>query len=64
MLNKDDLLKLKEENEKTLIENNAVICEKQKINNELEAENRVFDKLIALFDTPAVNTACENTIED
>ena len=48
MLEVSDLKILKETNEKIIVENNAIIEEKKVQNVELEAENRVFDKLIAL----------------
>ena len=44
----EDLVVAKEQNEKAIEENKVIICEKQQANIELEAENRVFDKLIAL----------------
>ena len=47
MIYLEDLVKAKQDNEKVIEENKAIICEKEKTNIELEAENRVFDKLIA-----------------
>lgn len=66
MFNVQDLISLKAENETRIKENNTVICEKQKINTDLEAENRVFDKLIILFGAPETDSTHENanTIED
>lgn len=51
MISSQDLIIMKEQNEQTIQENNAVICEKQKQNIELEAENRVLQKLIAVEET-------------
>ena len=48
MITLEDLIKAKEENQKTIEENKAIIEEKQKFNFELENENRVFEKLIVL----------------
>lgn len=66
MINVQDLIKLKTDNEVRIAENDAVICEKHKANAELEAENRVFDKLIMLFNTPETDNTHENleTIEN
>ena len=48
MIYLEDLQKAKEQNEQVIQENNELI-EKMKITNcELEAENRVFDKLILI----------------
>lgn len=44
----EDLIMLEEQNKKTIEENNAIVCEKQAQNVELEAENRVFAKLISI----------------
>lgn len=44
----EDLMLAKQQNEQAIEENKALICEKEKANLELEAENRVFDKLIAI----------------
>lgn len=51
MISSQDLVIMREQNEKTIQENNAVICEKQKQNVDLEAENRVLEKLIAVEQT-------------
>lgn len=48
MFSSQDFIKMKEQNEQLIQENNAVICEKQKANLEIEAENRVLDKFIAI----------------
>ena len=55
MIEVNDLKTLKETNEKTIAENNAIIEEKKVQNNELEAENRVFDKLIKLYQPDETN---------
>lgn len=47
MIYLEDLIKAKEDNELAIESNKAIICEKEKANIELEAENRVFDKLIS-----------------
>lgn len=44
----EDLVEAKEKNEKIVEENKILILSKEKENTELEAENRVFDKLIAI----------------
>lgn len=44
----EDLVEAKEKNEKIVEENKVFILNKEKENTELEAENRVFDKLIAI----------------
>lgn len=44
----EDLVEAKEKNEKIVEENKVFILSKEKENTELEAENRVFDKLIAI----------------
>jgi hypothetical protein len=46
MIYLEDLQKVKEQNEQTIQENNELIAKMQKTNCDLEAENRVFDKLI------------------
>lgn len=61
MVSAQDIIKLKTENEVRIAENEAIICEKRKANTDLEAENRVFDKLLTLFDTPETNSLHENT---
>lgn len=48
MFSSQDFIKMKEQNEQTIQANNDIICEKQKQNIDLEAENRVLDKLIAI----------------
>lgn len=48
MISLEDLVVAKESNEKTISENKNIILEKELQNESLEAENRVFDKLIAL----------------
>lgn len=48
MFSSQDFIKMKEQNQQTIQENNDFICEKQKQNIDLEAENRVLDKLIAI----------------
>lgn len=44
----EDLVEAKEKNEKIVEENKVFILNKEKENTELEAENRVFDKLITI----------------
>lgn len=59
----EDLIVAKEQNAKVIEENKAIICEKEKANIELEAEIRVFDKLIALEQSKVVENeqpTCEN----
>jgi tRNA 2-selenouridine synthase SelU len=51
MISSQDLIIMKEQNEQTIQENNAVICEKKQQNTDLEAENRVLEKLIAVEET-------------
>lgn len=58
----EDLVALKEQNEKTIAENDAIIYAKQEENVELAAENRVFDKLILVEKAKAENI--EETIEN
>ena len=58
----EDLVALKEQNEKTIVENDAIIYAKQEENVELAAENRVFDKLILVEKAKAENI--EETIEN
>lgn len=48
MIYLEDLQKAKEQNEQVIQGNNELIAQKQKENCELEAENRVFDKLILI----------------
>lgn len=49
MFSVDDLKLLKEQNEKAICENNEIIEQKRSQNQELEAENRVLDKLINIY---------------
>jgi hypothetical protein len=49
MINLEDLIKMKEQNEESIKANDEVIAEKQAMNCDLKAENRVFDKLIKLY---------------
>lgn len=49
MIEISDLKNLKEANEKIICENKQIIENAKVQNNELEAENRVFDKLIKLY---------------
>ena len=51
----EDLIKMKEQNEQTIQENNELIAKMQITNCELEAENRVFDKLIAVVKSKEEN---------
>ena len=51
MISSQDLIIMKEQNEQTIQENNKVICEKEQQNTDLEAENRVLEKLIAVEET-------------
>ena len=44
----EDLVEAKEKNEKIVEDNKILILSKEKENIELEAENRVFDKLITI----------------
>lgn len=44
----EDLIALKEQNDKAIEENKIIIADKEKMNIALEAENRVFDKLITV----------------
>jgi hypothetical protein len=60
MITLEDLLVAKEQNEKTIQENNELIAKMQKTNYDLEAENRVFDKLILVEKSKEENCACEN----
>jgi hypothetical protein len=63
MISLEDLIVVKEQNTKVIEENNAIIYEKEKANKELEAENRVFDKLIAMEQEKGIEenqTPCEN----
>lgn len=46
MITLESLIEMKAQNEKTIEDNDAVIVQKQAENIELQAENRVFDKLI------------------
>lgn len=48
MILMEDLIETKARNEQIIEENNLIIAEKQNLNCELKAENRVFDKLIAI----------------
>lgn len=64
MINLQDLQGLKAENVNKIEENKLAICELQKANIELEAENRVFDKLIKLYPQEEVSETvdtCETT---
>lgn len=58
----EDLVALKEQNEKTIVENDAIIYAKTEENVELAAENRVFDKLILVEKAKTENI--EETIEN
>jgi hypothetical protein len=58
MIYLEDLQKAKEQNEQTIQENNELIAKIQKTNCDLEAENRVFDKLIL------VEKSKEETVEE
>lgn len=66
MLSLDTLISLKETNNNTIAENLEIIRDKTKANVELEAENRVIDKLIMLCSSPAPVETNENisTIEE
>jgi hypothetical protein len=64
MIYLEDLQKVKEQNEQIIQANNETIVKKQKENCELEAENRVFDKLIILEKSKCDKELCvENTEE-
>ena len=64
MIYLEDLRKAKEQNEQTIQANNELIIVKQKENCELEAENRVFDKLIAIESEKEYCCATEENIEE
>ena len=55
MINLQDLQGLKAENVNKIEENKLAICELVNANNELEAENRVFDKLMKLYSQEQVS---------
>lgn len=59
MIYLEDLQNAKEQNEQTIQENNELIAKMQKSNCELEAENRVFDKLIDIEKSKEENCVCE-----
>ena len=50
MIEVTDLKNLKEKNEKVIAENEAIIEKAKSENADLSAENRVFDKLIKLYE--------------
>ena len=50
MIEVSDLARLKQANENTIVENNVIIENKRAENCELQAENRVFEKLIKLYE--------------
>jgi hypothetical protein len=60
MIYLEDLKKAKEQNEQTIQENNELIAKIQKTNCDLEAENRVFDKLILVEKSKEENCVCES----
>lgn len=60
MIEVKDLKNLKEANEKTIADNNAIIENAKVQNAELEAENRVFDKLIKLYEPEEAVENVEN----
>lgn len=64
MIYLEDLVKAKSENEKTIEENNDFIFEKQKENIELEAENRVLNKLIDIENAKNVDQTCQETEQE
>ena len=64
MIYLEDLQNAKEQNEQTIQENNELIAKMQKSNCELEAENRVFDKLIDIEKSKSVEQSCEETAQE
>lgn len=60
MIELEDLQKAKEQNEQAIQENNELIAKMQKMNCSLEAENRVFDKLILVEKSKEENCVCES----
>ena len=60
MIEVSDLKRLKEANEKLIVDNNAIIDNIKSKNCELEAENRVFDKLITLYEPKETVENVEN----
>lgn len=61
MINLQDLQGLRAENVNKIEENKLAICELQNANTELEAEIRVFDKLMKLY--PQEETSVETNVE-
>lgn len=60
MIEASDLKRLKEANEKLIVDNNSIIDNIKSKNCELEAENRVFDKLITLYEPKETVENVEN----